>query len=247
VSRQGATVAAVDDLAGAVQALRAAPPDQQLFRSRLRQAQDQVRQLQTAAQRAGKGDLQARVLTEAGELVQAMDRLSSGTAMNAVEIKRVLFATEGIVQQLQALSRTLSDAGVGRDNEAADPVGGPEGLWNEDRRVDAERTRDRLVAQMAMARAQVARGVLEALNPAPDTGAYREGHLWALYLYRVTRSDLCTGGGIRLGRAAGAETGDPRLKFLREELEKARKARVSGAYVDVIRQYLDAVRDFLRY
>jgi hypothetical protein len=68
-----------------------------------------------------------------------------------------------------------------------------------------------------------------------------------VFLFRLLRSELAGIGGQRPPATKGDQGGDPHLRFLREELEKARKVRNLKNYAEPTKEYLDSVADFLRY
>jgi hypothetical protein len=160
---------------------------------------------------------------------------------------RRLFALGDAEQELKSVVASLGEAETVAGAEALEPTGGPAGIWAAEQRVNAERTRRRLAHQAAFARAAAARGVLEALGAQPDPARYRDGRLWAMFLFRLARSELCGTSGVRTGQQGGGEQGDPRLRFLREELDKAKRVRGLKHYGDLTGEYLRSAGDFLRY
>ena len=216
------------------QALQQGAPDKAL---------ELVRQLAGIMARCGGAEWANRLAGIERSLREAQ---AEGTDTAAAASRRVV-ALDGVRRQLKGLGDEIASSINRARVTALDLRGGPEGIWDEAYRADAERSRLRLQQQVELAQQHVLAGIVEALREQPDPRVYADGYAWALWLHRVVRSELCGAGGVRVGAGKSGRKGDPHRRFLQEELEQARQVRGLKNYAAPTKEYLDAVGDFLRY
>jgi hypothetical protein len=70
---------------------------------------------------------------------------------------------------------------------------------------------------------------------------------WAALVFAVDRSELNPSEGVRFGGSGADEQANPLVKYLRDEIQKARQMPGLKHGAEFVRQYLDALYDYLRY
>jgi len=218
------------------------------YRSLISDCLDQLKAFSSLLKQAGEGELQTGIqalLSESEARISRLD-LKPEEAASKSRIQERLFVLEEALQTTLKIQRELESEHES-DGWKASFRGGPEGIWEKPYRTDAEHARRRLLSQASFARRQIVLGILEALNASPDRQRIEDGFTWSIFLFRLIRSELAGIGGQRPPAIKGDEGGDPHLRFLREELEKARKVRNLKNYAEPTKEYLDSVADFLRY
>jgi len=229
--------------------LNASPPAIRESGARLGESVFRVQAFRDAVEKSGTGDTQERIGGAADRALQGLKRLIfAGKEPSAVEVQRKLFDLEERLKELHRLANDLSSI-----EEEEGPVasagfrGGPEGMWAKVYRYQAEKSRQRLLGQNDLARRTVVLGILEGLKAEPQKSKYEDSYDWSLFLYRLVRSELAGVGGVRPPASKSEKGGDPHLRFLMEELEKARQIRNLRNYEEPTKEYLASVADFLRY
>ena len=220
--------------------------EQALQEGAVARAVESVRQLAGAVRRSGAGDWQSQLAGACAQIERDLLALDVATTEAGAATRRLVALGE-VRKQLQALARELTSAGARARVTALEWRGGPDGIWEPPHRADAERSRTRLQQQVEFAQQQVMGAIAEGLRETPDARVWERGYQWAQWWQRVVRSELADAGGVRVGSGSAGKEGDPRLRFLREELEKARQVRGLKHYADPTKEYLGAVGDFLRY
>jgi len=218
------------------------------FEERISTGKLALQSLREVVAQSGTGEVQERIGGAAAQVLARIERLSlSGRKPTPVEVQRKLYDLGETVKDLARLLRDLKDSASSRDEQVSGFRGGPEGIWLKDHRAHAEKARSRLLGQMKFARRVAILGVLEGLKEKPDRSQFGTAYNWSVFLYRLVRSELAGVGGVRPPSSGKSKEGDPHLKFLREELEKAKQVKNLRNYADITKEYLDSVGDFLRY
>ncbi|MDP7251565.1 MAG: hypothetical protein QGF00_18300 [Planctomycetota bacterium] len=218
------------------------------YRSQISECLGQLRSFSGILGLAGEGELQDGIKTLLAEAEARITRLKFKTedAVTESRIQERLFVLEEALQTTGKIQREV-EGGHETDSWKASFRGGPDGIWEKPHRTDAEHARRRLLSQASFARRQIVLGILEGLKASPDRNRIEDGFTWSVFLFRLLRSELAGIGGQRPPATKGDQGGDPHLRFLREELEKARKVRNLKNYAEPTKEYLDSVADFLRY
>jgi len=230
--------------------LKGSPPQVKRFAERLGQGRALLVRFRDVVAQAGPGEHQERIGAKVAQILNRLERLEprdGSDRTSDAQVSRSLFALSEVRKALAALDRDL--AGIAEQTEAAQAGfrGGPDDIWTKPYRYQAEKTRQRLLAQGRHARGHVFEGVLEALQDKPDARRHEEGHAWSVFLYRLVRSELCGVGGIKPPGAGEGRKADPHLAFLQAELAKALQVNDLKHYAEPTKEYLETVRDFLRY
>ncbi|GMV80712.1 MAG: hypothetical protein AMXMBFR7_18960 [Planctomycetota bacterium] len=203
------------------------------------------------------------VVRRAGALVNSLEALAAPAAKIealAVAIERMPATVqaaepEALSRRKYDLAALLKDAAALEASlremntstvEAQGLSGGPEGLSKPEWRKQAERARSRLVTLEALAKRGVALGASRLANRSPDADP-AGAQAWAGWWVGLLRSGLSGAGGQRTGGGGESASSDPHRRFLREELEKARKVRSLKHYAAPTYEYLDSMSDFLRH
>lgn len=240
--------AARQALADAEAALKGNPVQAAVFTDKVNQSCRFLEQMKRVAQTAGQGELSDRVGTSVTRLLEKAEALPfAHMNPDAVEVNRRLFAIGEMSKSLSALENDCREAAEPTQDEPIEFRGGPEGIWGKEYRYQAEQSRLRLIGQARFARLAVMEAVFEALNEKPERQRLERGLAWSVFLYRLVRSELAGISGARPPATGEERTVDPHLKFLREELEKARKVKNLKNYEAATKEYLDSMADFLRY
>jgi hypothetical protein len=228
--------------------LQASASNAQAFDREIAQGRRALESLRAIIAESGAGETQERLGGSVGQVLARIDRLGFDEKKPAAaEIQRKLYDLGETVKELGRLVRDLKDLNEANDENATAFRGGPEGIWQKEYRAQAEKSRERLLGQVRSARRDLILGVLEGLNAQPDRRRYQSAYQSAVFLYRLVRSDLAGVGGVRPPGSGKDKEGDPHLKFLKEELEKAKQVKNLKNYAEPTKEYLDSVGDFLRY
>ena len=218
------------------------------FDTTIEDALRQLRELKAVVQELGTQDLRDRL---AGTIEPLLNRVTylkfQGSQSSAVEIKRRRFALGEVLRDLTRLERTINSVAYVQHGWESKLRGGPAEIWAREHRFDADTSRKRLIGQARLGFQVFSAGVLEALKERPNHEQYSRSFAWAVFLHSLLRSDLCRVGGVRPPRSGEEQKGDPRLKWLQAELEKARQIKNLKHYGPVTKEYLDSMADFLRY
>lgn len=229
-------------------ALQGSPPKVDAFEAKIAAGKSAMTSLRGVVAQSGAGEVPERIGAAVGQVLARIERLSlSGPKPTPVEVQRKLYDLGETVKELARLLRDLKDSASGGDEQVAGFRGGPEGIWLKEYRAHAEKARSRLLRQMRFARRKLILGVLEGLKEKPDQSRFGTAYNWSVFLYRLVRSELAGVGGVRPPSSGKSKEGDPHLKFLKEELEKAKQVKNLRNYADITKEYLDSVGDFLRY
>ncbi|MBF0246246.1 MAG: hypothetical protein HQL31_13435 [Planctomycetes bacterium] len=124
---------------------------------------------------------------------------------------------------------------------------GPAGIWDSRYRLHVERTGERLQRQMEGAERLFIEAELHALEVAGDPGRIRSGQSWAGFIFRMLRGDMAGIGEIHPPASGGEVEVPPFIKFLMEELDRAKKVSQLKNYKGITREHLKSMGDFLRY
>jgi len=217
------------------------------YHQALETAAAHLARFEEALGRAGEGPVQARLAPRLGQVRTDLRNLDLPDQPDDVAVSRRRFELGQVLRELRQLRRTLTGALPEGASLATGFYGGPEGLWRGPTRRDAEIARQRLLEQVRIAEQRITLGVLEALEAEPQPARYRQAAGWAGWLYRAVRGELAGAGVVRTGGGERAKPKDPHLEFLLEELDQAQQNRNLGAYERPTHEYLDLVRDHLRY
>ncbi|MBI2193818.1 MAG: hypothetical protein HYU36_17720 [Planctomycetes bacterium] len=231
------------------EALRRPDPDAAEAGRQVAEARGRLEPLHALQEQAGGSEAPAAVVSSLTEAVKAMARISGPPeAAGPAGVQARLYALEEILRRLDRLAADLEQPDLAADPESETAWrGGPDDLWTKAYRQHAEKARQRLLGQAARARQAIALGVLETVRPQPNPDRFVEASGWSLFLFRLARSGLAGSSGMRPAPASEDPSGDPHLKFLRVELEKARKVKDLRNYAAPTKEYLDSLADFLRY
>lgn len=214
--------------------------------ARLGACRGSLAQLRQHVERSGTGDAQARVGRAADDLLRQLDTLKTdGARADAEAVSRLIFILGEVSKGLAALSNDLKSAAQAA-TQGFTLNGGPDGIWEPATRLSAERSQRRLVRQTELAVRLGNQGVLEA-GTAAGTALLANATAWAAEAFAVDRSELNPSEGIRLGGSGGDEQANPLVKYLRDEIQKARQMPGLKHGAEQVRQYLDALNDYLRY
>jgi hypothetical protein len=196
--------------------------------------------------RAGAGEPQARVRRVTDDLLRQIESMTAGEARKDAEaVSRLIFMIGEVTQGLTTLRLDLKAASQVATQRMT-LSGGPDGIWEPATRLAAERSRRRLSQQMELAERMGNRGILEVGTP--EGPALMGGATsWAALVFAVDRSELNPSEGIRLGGAGADEQANPLVKYLRDEIQKARQMPVLKHGAEFVGPYLDALYDYLRY
>ncbi len=222
-------------------------PDLETFGTVLAASKKNLSSFNRVVSNSGEGSDQRRIQDQVNELVNRLDRISPDDLQSKQDMKSALFELsetqqklKGILGQVRAVMRRSRTSGPQFE-------GGPAGMNREKFRRDAEFTKDRLERRSRRARGIVTAGVLEALRENPDPSRFAEAKNWAMFLYRLVRSELA-GVGRVTRKKSGSEGGPPpHIKFLRKELSEAKKTDEISYYQDAVEVYLELVDDYLQY
>jgi hypothetical protein len=246
-SKAGVCLSAVKALTEAKEALTGAAPRPEILSDRLPAATAALDEVRQAAARVTADDQTGRIATTSADMLARIHRLSTEKPPKApAEIQRHIFALDGLLKDATKLAGDLRKIDETDEGDLA-LRGGPDGIGASEYRIPAETAQARLQEQVRSARRTLSRGILEALEPKPDRTRYQESYAWSVFLHRVLRSGLSGVGGIKPPPGKDAIASNPHLKFLFEELDKARQVKNLKNYADPTREYLNSIKDFLRY
>ena len=99
---------------------------------------------------------------------------------------------------------------------------------------------------MELAQQTADQGLLDAGEPGLASGV-EPAAAWAGFAFAVARSELNPAEGVRLGGKGREAPANPLVRYLREELSKARQRSTLKHYGEWVKHYLDAFNDYLRY
>jgi hypothetical protein len=238
--------AAMEHVRTAEADLRRDPPGLAPAVTQLISCRGALKLFQQHVDRAGPGETQARMRRVADELVRQIGLMKPGESRQEAEtVSRLMFAMGEVRQGLMTLRTDLKAA-----SQTAMPrmalSGGPDGVWEASTRVAAERSRRRLSQQMELAERMGTRGILEA---GTAEGQSPTGGLisWGALVFAVDRSELNPTGGVRAGAAGADDQASLLVKYLRDEIQKARQMPGLKHGAEYVGPYLDALYDYLRY
>jgi hypothetical protein len=237
-------VAAAEAVGLAGSALRRSPPDTDRAAGPIAACRAALGEFKRHVSRAGAGEEPARAMRAADDLLRQMDSIRNA-GKDTAAVSRQVFVLGELDRGLSALKvelRSAAEAGA----ESFSLTGGPAGAWGPESRLSAERSRKRLSQQMQFAARAAQRGILDAGDPAwaselPAAAA------WAALAFDVDRSDLNPSEGVRLAGSGAEDAASPLVKFLRDEIQKARQMPALKYDAEAAKQYLDALYDYLRY
>ena len=228
--------------------LKQAPPDAKGFAASALEGRRLLAEFRAVVEQAGPGEHQTRISAKLAQLMARMERLVPAEGpRDTTEVNRALYSLAEIRKLLAALRDDLETVAEQTRPEETGFGGAPAAARAEVYRHQAEKARERLLGQVRYARQSVFEGVLESLREKPGRQVQEEGVAWAVFLHRLVRSDLCGVGGIRPPGAGKEREADPHLQFLQTELAKALQVKNLKNYAEPTKEYLESVRDFLRY
>ncbi len=249
-STQLATAAKeLQDTAALAEAGTATPARLNAGLTALRQA---LGTFQTALGKAGTGPFQERCRQDTADLLARSDKLTRAQSAGDAALQRrsVLELTELLKDTQRLLRRVRAEVDtVG--GPVLEYAGGPDRIWLQETRLDAEVARQRLLGQLRQGRRRFTLGVLDAMETPPAPGPCRELVAWSLLSYRVARSPLS--GVVTPARtdAAGDAARNPLAKWLLDQLqEAAAETRAEDSlrnYPGISRELILSLKDYLRY
>lgn len=205
-----------------------------------------------AVEKAGAGPLQTRCRQDTAALLARVDKLAQtpAPADDTAQRRRLLELTELLKETERLLRRVRAeiDTGAGPQLEYA---GGPDRIWLQETRLDAEVARQRLLGQLRQARRRFTLGVLEALETPPTPEVCRELQAWSLFCHRVARSPLSGVVTPPRTEAGGDSARNPLAKWLLEQLQEAasetRAEDSLRSYPGITRELIQSLKDYMRY
>jgi hypothetical protein len=227
-------------------ALRQGTPDVTQAVTRILSGRTALTSLRQHVGRSGVGDAQARVARTADDALRQIETMKADVSMaDAEAVSRWVFMMGEVNKGLAAMTVDLK-AAAQQVTQGFSLNGGPSGIWEPAHRLAADRSQRRLTRQMELAVRLGNRGLLEAGSP---EGAELLGGAtaWAALVFAVDRSELNPSEGVRFGGSGADEQANPLVKYLRDEIQKARQMPGLKHGAEFVRQYLDALYDYLRY
>lgn len=202
-----------------------------------------------AVGKSGKGELQEMVKTGAETLMGRLDRLGRPGA--AGDRGRILAVADAGKEGNRLLRRLRAEAGAA-GAEKLEYAGGPDRLWLQETRRDAEVSRQRLLGQVGWGRRAFTLGMLAALEPATAEGRNAaDAAAWSLFCHRVARSPLSGAVTPPRSETSGDSVRNPLVKWLLEQVDEAVKATQGQDtlrnYRGITREWIPSLKDFLRY
>lgn len=205
------------------------------------------------AMAAVRGETADRLHAEASELRNRIAAQQIGSSpVTEPALRQRLFVLTETLDRIGQLRARL-DTGPADTREAPSVYsGGPENIWIRENRLHAEVSRNRLSAQAALADQRIATGLLSGLRADhANADRYRDAQRWSGFLYRLVRSPLTGDVRTTVGPQVTREAVDPLTEWLLRQLDEARReANREGNlryYRDPTREWIDSLRDFLRY
>ncbi|NQT92417.1 MAG: hypothetical protein HQ559_06630, partial [Lentisphaerae bacterium] len=251
-SRSTLLDAAVSTLRSAEVKLDAGSIDTTAFRKQVLIARQGFGDFLSALEATGEGPMEKRFSGDIDALMGRLNKLAQDTRGNqATQQRRRLFELAEILKESERLRRGVRseiDVAAGPRLEYA---GGPDRIWLQETRMDAEISRQRLLGQIRHGRRRFTLGVLVALEPSPDAGLAAQVLPWGLFCHRVARSPLSGVVTPPRSEAGGDSRRDPLVKWLLEQLEEAsRETRSEDSlrnYPGITRELIQSLKDFMRY
>ncbi len=185
------------------------------------------------------------LLAPAQAVAEALKPLALPKNVTPAALNKRILALDEALRRADSFVRLFAQ--LARD-EADDTGfrGGPTGIWDAAARPEAARARRRLLDQLAYARREALAGLLAVKRANTPVPALDDAYAWSLILQRVVRSDLS--GPVRMRTTGGGDgKGDPLRRWLLQESSEALKEQDLRHYPKITREYLESVRDFLRY
>jgi chaperonin cofactor prefoldin len=231
----------------AQRALKAQETDEQAYSQALREAGAELQRISQVLLRFPDADWKAPIQREVDALIGRLDRI--GLAQEINDAERNFQLGEAQRQMRALLGRVEGLAQSLAQEEGRRFRGGPEGLWYSTSPwlQEAKRAQQRLLGQYELADQSALIGMLAVFEDQPEPSRYHEGFAWSSLLRRLVYSDLYGGRGS-VGIVDPTQgLGDPHLRWLQGQIEKALENRDLEGYKEATRIYLESVRDFLRY
>ncbi len=226
--------------------LRRAPPSLAPAVAQLMSCRGALTLFQQHVERAGTGETQTRMRRVADDLLRQIGMMKPEADHKEAEtVSRLMFTIGEVRQGLIALRIDLKAASQ-TSTQRMTLSGGPDGIWEAAYRAAAERSRRRLSQQIELAERMGNRGILEA-GTSEGTALIGGAASWASLIFAVDRSELNPSQGIRLGSSGADEEANLLVKYLRDEIQKARQMPGLKHGAEVVGPYLDALYDYLRY
>lgn len=206
----------------------------------------------SALEKAGKGPFQDRCRQETAALLARVTKLAQAPAApDPTEQRRRLLELSEVVKDTQRLLRRVRAELDSLSGPQLEYAGGPDRIWLQETRMDAEIARQRLLGQLRHARRRFTLGILDALETPPTPAACRELQAWGLVCHRVPRSPLSGVVTPPRAEAGGDSARNPLVKWLLEQLEEAAgETRAEDSlrnYPGISRELIQASKDFMRY
>jgi len=227
-------------------ALRQSTPDMTQAVTRVKACRTALASLRQHVDRSGSGDVQVRVGRGVDEALRQIESMKVGDLnANAETVSRLVFMLGEVSRVLATISVDLK-AAAQLVTQGFSLNGGPDGIWEPANRLAADRSQRRLSRQLELAVRFENRGILEG-GTTEGAALLSSATAWGALVFAIDRSELNPSEGIRLGGSGGDEQANPLVKYLREEIQKARQMPALKHDAEYVRQYLDALYDYLRY
>jgi hypothetical protein len=250
--RSAPLAAATRDLEAAAALAEAGTADGARVGASLTALQQALDTFLAAIGRAGAGPLPERCREDAAALHARLAKLARdpAAAQAPVDSRRVLELMDLLKDTQRLLRRLTADAGAG-DGPSLEFAGGPDRIWLQETRLDAEVSRQRLLGQLRQARQRFTLGMLDALEAPPGPEACREIVAWSLFRHRAARSPLSGIVTPPRTEAGGESARNPLVAWLLEQLqEAASQTRAEDSlrnYPGISRELIQSLKDYVRY
>jgi hypothetical protein len=202
-----------------------------------------------AVGKSGEGELQETVRKGVTDLRGRLNR--PGQVGGAGDPGRILAVADAVKDGNRLLRRLRAEVGAA-GAETSEYAGGPDRIWLQETRRDAEVSRQRLLGQVGWGRRAFTLGMLAALDPVPmEKRNAAEAAAWSLFCHRVVRSPLSGAVTPPRSEAGGDSVRNPLVKWLLEQVDEAAKATQGQDtlrnYRGITRELIPSLKDFLRY
>ncbi|MFO7872002.1 MAG: hypothetical protein R6V03_11310 [Kiritimatiellia bacterium] len=252
-ARMPLLISARDNLAECSTILDARRPDVKKYGETLKKAETALESFRKTVGLSGDGELQQKLTASTREILNRISDLGAGIEGDRMDIRRRQFLVVETTKQAEELIRILDSASaIRRLSGKLRFQGGPDDIWTRDNRTSALYSARRLGRQVSHARHSAVMGVLSALENRPRPEKFESAFGWSLFEYRVVRSPL-TGPVVTISVSGerDGEVKNPLRLWLIQQLNEARKeaAREDTLkhYEEVTLEWVDSMKDFLRY
>ncbi len=184
------------------------------------------------------------------EVANRAEGLRIESSADDVEVRQRQFEIGETVKHAQQVIRMLDSLSTARQERDMHFNGGPDNIWSQAQRNSANHSRHRIETQSDFARRTTTLGVLSSLKKV-DADRLLSARSWSMFEYRLVRSPLTGPVVTRPPEVTATESEDPLTRWLLDQLLEARKeARREGNlmyYRESTLEWIDVMRDFLRY